>query len=135
MVKAPWSAQVLNQENRTNDHTTNGKEAHYPNQSSIFYRSKKVSKSGSEERATCQAPKEEGEHNLPRPGGPLYKWHIVVGTGFPKPFFATTRSCVRSDDSSGSSKSFWSISIRVAHHAAPSNSLFTCLSSTVRRLW
>src|SRR5260221_13881802 len=41
MVKAPWSAQVLNQENRTNDHTNKGNEASCPNQSSIFYRSKK----------------------------------------------------------------------------------------------
>src|SRR6266849_6240317 len=87
MVKALWSAQVLNQENRTNDHTNKGDEASCPNQSSIFYRSEKVCKSGYEERATCQAPNEEVEHNLPRPGGLLYKWHTVVRTGFPNPYF------------------------------------------------
>src|SRR5260370_39474539 len=119
MVKAPWSAQVLNQENRANDHTNKGNEASCRNQSSIFYRSEKVSKSGYEERATRQAPKEEVEHNLPRPRGPLYKWHTVVRTGFPRPFFATTRSCVRSDDSGGFSQSFLSIFLPVSHHPAP----------------
>src|SRR5260370_10774783 len=128
MVKALWSAQVLNQENRTNDYTNKGNEASCPNQSSIFYRSEKVSKSGYEERATCQAPKEEVEHNLPRPGGLLYNWRTVVRTGFPRPFFATTRSCASSDDSSGSSKSFWSFSIRVCHHSSPFNSLDYLLS-------
>src|SRR5438132_663207 len=38
--------------------------------------------------STGQAPEEEVEHNLPRPRGLLYKWHIVVRTGFPNPFFA-----------------------------------------------
>src|SRR5258706_14164870 len=120
MVKALWPAQILNQENRTNDHTNKCNEASCPNQSSIFYRSEKVCKSGYEERATCQAPKEEVEHNLPRPGGLLYKWHNVERTGFPRTFFTTTRSCVSSDDSSGFSNAFWAISIRVTHHAAPS---------------
>src|SRR5260370_36366433 len=123
MVKALWSAQVLNQENRTNDHTNKGNEASCPNQSSIFYRSAKVSKSGYEERATCQAPKEEVEHNLPRPGGLLYKWHTVVRTGFPSPPSPPTRSCSRSTDTTGSSRPSWSGSIRVAHHPSPSNSL------------
>src|SRR5258708_12775208 len=133
MVKAPWSAQVLNQENRANDHTNKGNEASCPNQSSIFYRSEKVSKSGYEERATRQAPKEEVEHNLPRPRGPLYKWHTVVRTGFPRPFFATTRSCVRSDDSGGSSQSFFVFFLTFFLYPSPFFSffyLFTLFSST-----
>src|SRR5260370_12353436 len=88
MVKAVWLAQVLKQENRTNDHTNKRNKSSCPDQSGIFDRSEKVSKSRYQKRATGKTPKEEVKHNLPRPGGLLYKWHIVVRTGFPNPFFA-----------------------------------------------